>query len=496
MAEQNIEKKVKKEKQHVQTLREHLTSLQTWEMKQGESLEQKRKAHAQKLIQNHLEKNQVLQEQLRNQVPAVKADEIAPGQPVQLQAPAKETYKEKREHKRRDKVAKKNHPAADHLSYGMVKGLKELFDDRDNSMKLLSEEEAEQCTRTKVDKRVLRCFVHGFKSDKKGNPASEQEEEYRQQDRKFIEDYISRDVERRRPHLDRIVKELLEIKITKDMANPEYLSRNSAKVKIICDRFTYFDNIWKDPVNKPYFDNLPQYKKDLLNCQILERYAPFSTYMVVTMGMKGVSMDHADYIKGADVSPFREQKPMIKEMLEDTLGWTNRMQKEAVNRELEIRANQEKEVQMQTAEAMKKEAETMEGDIGGLNLTGFVTGYSFETVAKYREMIEKNVERYGQNQEWIDRLYQEIYRGIDALGDVTLKVKAYQGVIDNIPWPPDYEGSLLRAAAAERIEEESPRADYLRDEINGVMDAMEHLLRNKPMSDSAREVLKGMGYPV
>lgn len=493
---QSMEKKVKKEKQHVQTLREHLTSLQTWEVRQGESLEEKRGAHAEKLIQNYLEKNQVLQEQLRNQVPAVEANETATGQPVQIQAPAKETYKEKRERKRRTKAAQKKHPAADHLSYGMVKGLKEHADAHDNSMKLLTEAEKEQCSRTKVDKRVLRCFVHGFKTNKKGWPASEEDEQYRQQDRQFLEDYISGDVERRRPHLDRIVKELLEIRISKDMASPEYLSRNSAKVKSICDRFTYFDNIWKDPVNKPYFDNLPQFKKDLLNCQILERYAPFSTYMVVVMGMKGVNMDHADYVKGDDVSAFHEQEPVVKAMLEDTLGRTNEMKEEAVNRELEIRANREKEVQLQDAEAMKKEAETMEGDIGGLNLTSFVTGYSFETVAKYREMIEKNVERYGQNQELIDRLYQEIYRGIDALGDVTLKVKAYQGVIDDIPWPSDYEGNLLRAAASKIIEGESPKADYLRDEINGVMDAMEHLLRNKPLSNPAREVLKGMGYPV
>ena len=87
--------------------------------------------------------------------------------------------------------------------------------------------------------------------------------------------------------------------------------------------------------------------------------------------------------------------------------------------------------------------------------------------------------------------YQELYRGVDSMGDLTLDAKAAQGVIDSLPaFNMTYQESLLKNAAFDSIEETSSVLDKVRNQVNSITDILEHLLRDKPLSDAGAIALE------
>ena len=292
--------------QTAQTLREHLTSLQNWNVGEGQTLEQRRSEHAGQMIQTQREYCERLQNRMREQLAPAQANQAAPGQPQQMAAP-KETYKQKKERERRAKEARRNNPAADHLSYNAVQSLQQLKTGQDNSMNTPGI--YDQATANKVDKRVLRSFCHGYQTNKRGEPLSPQDQARKQADETFLQDYASADLKRRKPHLDRMVNELLNAKITDEMFTDEYLCTHTIEMKSLIDRMVYFDNVIKDPVNAPYFEQMDPLKRRLIDVRILNRYAALGQGAVTLMGAKGVMLDHAAYVNG-DAAPYMQNAPI------------------------------------------------------------------------------------------------------------------------------------------------------------------------------------------
>ena len=141
----------------------------------------------------------------------------------------------------------------------------------------------------------------------------------------------------------------------------------------------------------------------------------------------------------------------------------------------------------------------MEGDIGGLDLTGHVTGYSFDELAKYRKMIEEHPAEYAKNPQLIDALYQGMHHSIDALGDVTLRLKAAQGVMDEVNkhlTQKTVTDRLIFQAAGQEQEKALAEADLIREQLTAHADALMALLLDKPLSDAATDLLRRMGHQV
>lgn len=148
---------------------------------------------------------------------------------------------------------------------------------------------------------------------------------------------------------------------------------------------------------------------------------------------------------------------------------------------------------------MKQQAETMEGDIGGLDLTSFVTGYSFDEMSKYRKMIEDHPDEYGKNPALIDALYQSMHHTMDVLGDLKLQTMAAQGVIDEIEATSAQKtvsDRLLIREANRALEDVQQKTDLLLVQLNSHTDALQTLLRGKAFSDPAKLLLRQMGHPV
>lgn len=477
--------------QTTQTLREHLTSLQTWNLGEGQTLEQRRSQQAEQMIQHQQEDALALQTRNRQQLQPANANAAAPGQPVQEQAPAQQTYKQRKEQERRRKEARRNNPAADHLSYQAVQNLQHLNAGQLNSIRTLGVDET--ATQNHVDKRVLRTFCNGYQTNKRGEPLTPEDQQRKQADETFLRDYASADLQRRKPHLDRMVEELLNARLTEEMFTDEYLAEHTIEMKTLADRMVYFENVTKDPVNAPYFEQMDPLKRRLIQVRILDRYAVVGQGLGTFLGAKGVALDNANYVRG-DASVFAQNVPLMRQILSQTLNQSAQDEQAAVEEALNAKMAEEEAELTRQAEAMKAKAETMEGDIGGLNLTSFVTGYSFDELSKYRTMIESNPDGYGAYQPAVDALYQEFYRGIDSMGDLTRKSMAAQGVIDVHHDSTDLNARMLVHAASARQESLMEKTDALRKQLQATADAMQALLRSKPMTDAAAAVLERMGF--
>lgn len=473
-----------------ETIRQHLSTLQTWEGTEGATLEEQRKIFSDQMIQRQQERaSRVLQQQAQQNLNHLEPREAAPGEPVQIQPP--ESDKEKRERLRRERKAKKKNPAADHLSYGMVESLQSYQEYHANSFpkKLLH-----QAVEERVDTRVLRAYVHGHRKNRLGRPLTPQDRNYRDMDQRFLDDYISKDLTRRQPHLDRMKEEVLAMNFSMDMFTPEYMSRRAGRLHEMVTKLIYFQNVMNDPINKPYFENLPQYEKDLLNSQVLERYAQLGTLLVTQGNAKGVDVDGAQYAKfksAADADIYGGTLPVYSDAAAQALETSKQLADTAAREEMERRREREAAIMQQDAEKMKVQAETLKGqDIGGLNLTSFVTGYSFDNMRDARRLIESNPEEYARNRELVDKLYQRYYRGIDSLGDYNLKLMSAQGVVDGIPLRCSAREQQVKRAASVYLESLNRSAAKLQDEASSCLEALKHILKHKDISDATAELLR------
>lgn len=473
-----------------ETIRQHLSTLQTWEGAQGATLKEQRKNFSDQMIQRQQEyASRMLQQRARQNLNVLQPREAAPGQPVQAQP--RESFKDKQERQRRERKAKKANPAADHLSYGMVEDLQLYEKYHANS---LPQEAIHLAFERNVDIRVLRSFVHGHRVDRKGRPLTPQDQNFKDMDQRFLDDYISKDFTRRKPHLDRMKAEVLSMNVSMDMLTPEYMSRHAGRLHEMVSKMVYFQNIMDDPINTPYFDDLPQYEKDMLRAQVSERYAILGTMLVTQANAKGVNFDaakYADFEKESDAEPYRAMLPVYSDATAQALERSEQMAGAAAQEEMERRRTREAAILERDAETMKAQAETLQGqEIGGLDLTAYVTGYSFDNMRDARRLIENHPEEYAQNKELVDKLYQRFYRGIDSLGDYYLKLQSAQSVMDDIPIQCSaMEQRVKDAALAYQMDVNEP-ATKLQSEASACFEALKHILAHKEISAPTAELLR------
>ncbi len=481
-----------------QTIREHLSQLQRWDVAEGQTLEERRKMHAQDLIQQNEEMNLLLREQVEEALPPVQAQQVADGVPVQVQVPAKQTWKEKRAEKNRLKEARKIQPLTDAVSVHMMQSLKTSSNCQNNSLDMRPKG-------TDVDVRVLRSFVKGYRKKWTGSPATEQDAQNKEADRKFIDDYCSKDLERRRPHLERIVNELLLEPFDESLLSFEYLEHHAGEIKQKISRGIYFENVYKDPINRPYFDSLPLIKKDLIEHRIFANYANLALLFTSKCNMKAVDSDKVMYnasLTRQYQTEFANTAEQMAVIFREGQESARAAEKEAVQREFRERLEASKEVLMQTSQSMKEAVETLPGDIGGLNLTGYATGYSFDELSKYRKMIETHPVQYDANKQIVDRLYRELYQGFDALGEITLHNMAAENVIDNIKSTckvldkTRVAENLIVDLANEEQQTDEKKADQIIEQIEAYAGALVGLLLGKEFSESAKFVLRRFGHNV
>lgn len=478
-------------------LRNHLAHLQEWDVADGQSIEQRRMQETDLVINRQKTINEQLMQNAARQHPPVKVKETAKGTPVQKQKPAKKTFKQKREDKRLDEQAKEITPVADHISIRMYEALQKNKKLEDNAENLLTDEQKKEAAKNGIDMCVLRTYAYGYLTNKKGQPASRQDKARKEADLKFLNDYASKDLERRRPHLDRILEQVLNIRLTMDMLTPEYMEDHMGEVyKQVC-QMVYFQNIYQDPVNKKYFEELPQLTRDLIEHRVLARYGLMGLVMSGICTQKGVDSNHICYNK--NIRTQTDLQMTNESLTESTQGLRTVIRdcEEQEQRSIQNGLNQEMQTEqvklMSEAQKVKEQADNMGGDTAGLGLTSYVTNESLEYLAKYRKMIEDHQDMFARQVGAVKPLYQSMHHTMDVKGDLTLRIMSVQAVIEKMESPEEQRkesSRLVLQAAKSKLDQWSEELDLVEKHLNAHEEAFECIFERKELRGPARLLME------
>ncbi|MCD7806446.1 MAG: hypothetical protein LUH19_03785 [Lachnospiraceae bacterium] len=467
-------------------IRQELEVMQNWDMEEGQTLEERRKQEANRLIERQRELNQQLSAKAGSMLQPARAQAASAGQPLQEQAAAKKSYKQRREESRRTKEAQKHHPMADYVSYSMAKQLGDL---KAGQLLTMNPERTQRAVEAQVDQRVLGVFMQGYRVNKKGLPASRDDAIRKEEDERFFEDYLSKDLTRRQPHLERLTNEIINAKITPQMFNEEYLEKHTGEIKMLSERLTYLKNVMQDPINQPYFDSLPQYQKDLIR-EKREMSTQLATMLFTAGAVKGISINQNGYSNQPPIEiPYDVTRNIFNQECERYQEQERLIYDQRVDEEMEL----EIPGLLQRSEQIRQNAE-QSPLTNGLNMTSFSMEDSYEQLGYLRQAIEENPEYYQANKAMLDDLYQQAYRAIDSVGDRKLKLMAIRQVCDN------YDGSLFpqdmmkfeRASEKRKAYEEE--FSILNEQVQAHINAAAFFLKDEPLSENARDILIRCGY--
>jgi hypothetical protein len=203
---------------------------------------------------------------------------------VAMQSAAqKKSYKQRKKEERQTKAAKRLSPYADYRSEAAMNALLAERDRRENVL-TDNRDLLDQTTNDK-DRRLLTTFCRGYETDPE--KMSEQDIQNKDLDRQFVDDYLSRDLQRRTPHLRRMTEEALSLRLTPAMLSEEYILTHPIEMLYIVKKFTSLDDIVRDKVNKPFFDNLPAPTDSLFRAR-MEVMKGLGAYVTTTLKLRGV----------------------------------------------------------------------------------------------------------------------------------------------------------------------------------------------------------------
>ena len=204
----------------------------------------------------------------KTRIATFKASHTAEGSPVQQYASPKRGFKKRREDKRllKEYQEKNKWNGADLFTMETDMALQERAKEKANaeSVWLKDPELAERVQTSGADNRVLQIFCQGFKVNESGEPLDETEAAKKAANLTFVEDYISGDIEKKRPHLDKMTEKFLDAKLDVGMLTDDYVHDHILELKDLTNELCYYDNVMKDPTNAAYFSEMPAFKRRLI----------------------------------------------------------------------------------------------------------------------------------------------------------------------------------------------------------------------------------------
>ncbi|MCD8067283.1 MAG: hypothetical protein LUE87_00020 [Lachnospiraceae bacterium] len=318
-----------------QTLQEKTADLTQTESSGVQVQEQNQNINPSQKLVRQREENARLAAQAVQEMEIVHAGEAADGAPVQEQTAAKKSIKARMRDSSRAKEASRFCPVGTAATYDMVHGMKEHAAARENSINdhdaLISESTAET--------KVLRAFCVGYKVDKKGRPASKKDAAGKEADDRFFEDYCSDNLERRKPHLDRIVDEMLSLRLSREMFTETSMRKHDGEQRDMLNKMVYLENVIRDPVNAPYFERMAPAKRETLDLK-REEFNRFHDAVTMTWNSYGVDFNSADYYGFNQTGAIRTGRDCCQELQ----GAFDRFQEEIPARREQINAHQEERV--------------------------------------------------------------------------------------------------------------------------------------------------------
>lgn len=488
MNEQELEQQ--KVKQQREDQLQQLKTMETWGDAHGEDLAQRKQEFSSNVIAYQTQYDQAIIEQMRAHAPHVDVNAVAPVPQPPVQAPAaQEGYKARREREKKRKEARKICPVGDEYTMDMAREI-----NQSNACRHLCQtpELVEMAHATHSDMRALKVFCNDFKLDKKGQPATEEDEQIMLDNQKFMSDYASGNAELRKPHLDRITQQMLSIHLTPDMFSPENMVKHAAEYKHLGDMFTYIENTQKE--NPDYFDALPQLQKDLLRSQTTVGVA-FTSALAQHMNARGIDFNHGEvYSSMEPIEIGQAMREPLTQQYQQSLNLSHEQEKNAFHQESERQAAA---YHAEMKESYAQQDETLKAQFG-VSFPGGASELQYNDMKTYREMIADHPKEYGENKELIDKVFSDLYKLLSQLGELSTFTRARQTVVDenNDPYGRDLIKRKLATAALDANETDMNRLTSLSHYGSELMDVMQHILRGKTLLPSAAAVMARYQAPI
>lgn len=522
-----IEKEEQRKLMNEADIRTNLQSLQTWDAQEDEALKTERETYRETLIQGQKKENQTLRADAQRQVPPVRAAAAAHGTPVQEQVPAKLSYKQRRELKRKAKLARKHTAAGTAESYDLQTALSSLLQERNNSTasyradlqkeldearaqvakawdekawnrtRLIEEYEAKQ--KTYLEREAIaaakqkkletlmqaEAFCSGYRMDRKGRPATKEDQARKEQDQALIEAYISGDVEQRRPYLEKFKNELMTFNVTEDTLSDAYILKNAARLKQITDRVAYYEKMMKDPDNAAYFDGLPTGETAVLKRR-MTLLGQVGGYFAGKTNLYSVDSNTGNYMPLA-IEGQHGMTAEFRRLARESMATLDEDCQELVKPSLAQMVDQIRDRVVDGLRARTDEKHVSRGtDIQ-------FAQDSFEPIQErlraLREQIVSEPERYAEHREVIDALYQDAYRTLDIMNDLNIEGMAYYTVFRNLKSDTLYHRIQTTAASREAAECQA-RAKKCRWRANEISEALNYLLKGGAVSGDAQDLIE------
>lgn len=239
--------------------------------------------------------------------------------------------------------------------------------------------------------------------------------------RQSIEAYRQGNLDVREPILRKITARLISRKVTPEWFTPEHMVKSSGELYHTIQEFKYFKRLYEDPVNRPFFDNLPEAEKVLVEERIRKMAEVYEEMFRFQCRNNGVDAD-----SGVALDRETGTAYTAKEVVAATEFTERIRQRDAASRAAAIRGYQS--------------TKQTEPEIP-------VVGKSRYNNAKWIDslkLISEHEEAYHENKPLIDLMEQELYRlaavretisgdiyraGIQVQNDVGLK-EQYSGFRD------------------------------------------------------------------
>ncbi|MEG2383770.1 MAG: hypothetical protein RSB39_09300 [Oscillospiraceae bacterium] len=474
-----------------------------------------------------LQEQQILQ--MRALAPQVAVNGAAAVSQPPIQAPAaKESYKERREHAKKEKLAKKLCPVGTVEAMDIAADLKTGVDSRST---VITEYRTQRAIAIGVDVRNLGAFSQSYNINKKGLPVSLEDEKILQKNEAFADEYLSNDAAVRKPFLERtkqtFVNEIFGLKAS-DLSTENVL-KNGFALRRRADFFVGIEKIQQE--NRDYFPDHGNPAEQTFEEKILKEQellaAAFSLALTEKMASVGIdsvngtlyghSRDDKNIIKMSQEMQAKSTK-LFKEVLETTEETTQKLFEREVRARAKINLNEvlddngnplteeqkaEREVQRTNTfgadvdsvhrsltESYKHQDETFKAQYG-VSFPDGATGLQYEEMKKCNTMIAENGGAYVSNREIVDLVYTDCYRTYSLVGKKSITARSYQSVADKI----DVKASdpilyRLKQTADAMMLKEMDESDIMFKHASILQDIIGYLLCNKPMNDASAELLE------
>ena len=421
-----MEEKVQRRQEQIQQqpqqdLQQHLSQLRSWDLQADQSMEQRREQQKEVLLQRHQEDIGWLKQYYTNLAPA-QAAVTAAGRPLQELPTPKLSMEEKRRNSVKRKQAKSHHPEADEITFDIAESLIRRRTAMENSLKTVGGMDA--LHGHGYDCRVVMDLCQGYRVDKNGNPADEEEARKMREDKQFLEDYDSKDAQRRKPHLDRYVDEVIGIEVQEWMFEVPYVVEHAVELRNISQKLLLIENIKKD--NQEYFEELKV--RDPLKYKLLEAkdyLGPgVSTKLSSAFQTRCVDMNNDTYMSLGDTPKnYEDTKTFAPEYYADAQVEMQKRADAAVQEQIDKRIEERRQEIARLREEILRDNSEAAQKIKKAGLTADNKPDSATTVLKYQDMILNNRERYTANQAVVDQAYAELFRAIDTKDDLMTQIK-------------------------------------------------------------------------